>query len=92
MINNENLSFDFREILKQKAERNNAFMQEELTRNAKKKRFCVGCGQEIYREDFINQISIDEWIISGFCQFCQDEIFGKQYNKTKRINKNEYKD
>lgn len=45
-----------------------------------KQRKCVpvpwGCGKPITR--FINSISEREYNISGLCQECQDEIFGKE--------------
>lgn len=43
-----------------------------------KKRFCPGCGAAIHRpEDFRNEISRREYRISGLCQKCQDQVFGK---------------
>ena len=35
---------------------------------------CVKCGQPAI--DFRDQLSQKEYGISGFCQSCQDEIFG----------------
>lgn len=37
----------------------------------------IGCGQEVKIEDFRDEISLREYQISGLCQTCQDEIFGK---------------
>lgn len=38
----------------------------------------IGCGKEISNPEahFRNQLSFDEYRISGLCQACQDEIFG----------------
>jgi len=38
---------------------------------------CVWCGKEFEIEDLRNDISKKEATISGFCQECQDETFGK---------------
>lgn len=38
---------------------------------------CPTCGKPIKVEDFRNKISIKEFQISGMCQECQDEVFGK---------------
>ena len=38
---------------------------------------CNGCGKKINLEtEFKDAISIKEYGISGFCQQCQDEVFG----------------
>ena len=37
----------------------------------------IGCGKEVKAEDFRDEISLKEYSISGLCQNCQDEIFGK---------------
>ena len=37
----------------------------------------LGCGKPIKLSDFRNEISQREYRISGLCQQCQDEIFGK---------------
>ena len=36
---------------------------------------CVTCAKQIRDEDFRNQMSEDEYSISGMCQECQDSIF-----------------
>ena len=36
---------------------------------------CTWCGGEA--SEFKNSLSIREYTISGFCQKCQDETFGK---------------
>jgi len=38
-------------------------------------RTCVNCGKKIL--GFRDKLSEREYEISGFCQECQDEIFGK---------------
>jgi hypothetical protein len=42
---------------------------------AKEKKICVFCGEEIKMEDFKDQLSIKEYEISGLCQKCQDDTF-----------------
>jgi hypothetical protein len=42
---------------------------------AKEKKICVFCGEEIKMEDFKDQLSIKEYGISGLCQKCQDDTF-----------------
>lgn len=37
----------------------------------------LGCGKLVVMADFRNDISRREYRISGLCQSCQDEIFGK---------------
>jgi hypothetical protein len=37
----------------------------------------IGCGNEVKVDDFHDEISLREYRISGLCQTCQDEIFGK---------------
>ena len=44
---------------------------------AKEKGVCVFCGNKIKMEDFKNQLSIKEYEISGLCQKCQDDTFGR---------------
>lgn len=36
---------------------------------------CVKCGGEAFI--FIDETSRNEYMISGYCQSCQDEIFGE---------------
>lgn len=38
---------------------------------------CPFCKKHINMSEFRNQISKKEFIISGLCQNCQDEMFGK---------------
>lgn len=46
---------------------------------AVKNKKCPFCGKEIKgQEDFIDEISWKEYKISGLCQKCQDETFGKK--------------
>jgi len=44
---------------------------------AKEKGVCVTCGNKIKMEDFKDQLSIKEYGISGLCQKCQDDAFGR---------------
>lgn len=37
---------------------------------------CPFCGKEVKDDEFRNDISKREFIISGLCQNCQDEIYG----------------
>jgi RNA polymerase-binding transcription factor DksA len=39
--------------------------------------FCADCGDPIKEEDFRDEQSKKEYSISGLCQRCQDDIFGK---------------
>lgn len=38
---------------------------------------CPFCAKEIVLTEFRNRISIKEYKISGLCQDCQDDMFGK---------------
>jgi DNA repair exonuclease SbcCD ATPase subunit len=38
---------------------------------------CPLCSKEIREEDFKNDLSKKEYSISGICQVCQNEIFGR---------------
>jgi len=40
------------------------------------KSMCNGCGDAVLQESFKNEISKREYQISGFCQKCQDSVFG----------------
>jgi len=42
-----------------------------------KKVICPFCGKKVKAEDFRDQLSIKEYRISGLCQKCQDDFFGK---------------
>ena len=41
------------------------------------KRLCPFCGMPVNMEDFRNDISRKEANLSGMCQRCQDNFFGK---------------
>ena len=36
---------------------------------------CTGCNYPI--TDFRDELSMQEYMISSFCQLCQDEVFGE---------------
>ena len=39
---------------------------------------CPSCGKKIDATiEFRNEVSVREYVISGMCQECQDEVFGK---------------
>ena len=38
---------------------------------------CPLCGQKIDIRDFVDDLSLREYGISGMCQSCQDDVFGK---------------
>lgn len=38
---------------------------------------CPFCKKAISNDSFRNERSLKEYRISGLCQFCQDEVFGK---------------
>ena len=38
---------------------------------------CVTCGAQIDMDSFRDELSIREYHISGMCQDCQDDVFGK---------------
>jgi len=44
---------------------------------AKQENICTTCGKPIYPKDFRNLVSIREYDITGNCQKCQDDFFGK---------------
>jgi len=44
---------------------------------AKEKGICVTCGAKIEMGDFKDRVSIKEYGISGLCQKCQDDAFGR---------------
>jgi hypothetical protein len=41
---------------------------------------CVFCSKPIDIGDFRDELSLKEFHISGICQKCQDEVFGKDDN------------
>lgn len=47
------------------------------TIEAKLNNLCPGCYSPIDMNKFTDQISIDEFRISGLCQACQDSVFGE---------------
>jgi len=40
-----------------------------------RKNICLGCGEAV--GEFRDSLSKKEYAISGFCQVCQDKVFGK---------------
>lgn len=38
---------------------------------------CVFCGEKVTEESFRDELSLKEYRISGICQTCQDDVFGK---------------
>jgi hypothetical protein len=45
------------------------------------KGLCPSCAEPIDKETFRDDISLREYEISGFCQKCQDKIFGRGKKK-----------
>ena len=45
--------------------------------DAEEEKVCVFCHKPINFKDFRNEISRKEYAISGICQKCQDDVFGK---------------
>ena len=43
----------------------------------RKKGLCPFCGSVVDINDFYDLKSLNEYSISGLCQYCQDTIFGK---------------
>lgn len=37
---------------------------------------CTGCGKDEGYLDFVDNVSVIEWELSGLCQSCQDGVFG----------------
>ena len=37
----------------------------------------MGCGEDFSMSEFRDELSQKEYRISGFCQKCQDSVFGK---------------
>jgi len=44
---------------------------------AEEQKICVFCHNKINMEDFRDDLSRKEYNISGLCQKCQDDTFGK---------------
>ena len=42
---------------------------------------CACCGTDANKKGFVDELSIKEFKISGLCQSCQDETFGKPKKK-----------
>jgi len=42
---------------------------------------CAWCGTDANKKGFVDELSIKEFKISGLCQSCQDETFGKPKKK-----------
>lgn len=42
-----------------------------------KERVCNSCCFKVDQEQFRDELSRREYLISGFCQKCQDSVFGK---------------
>lgn len=40
--------------------------------------YCPTCNKEILMKDFVDELSLKEYNISGLCQTCQDNTFGKK--------------
>ncbi len=38
---------------------------------------CPFCKKQVKAEDFRDPLSVKEYNISGLCQFCQDDFFGR---------------
>jgi hypothetical protein len=45
--------------------------------NYRKKGLCPFCGEIVNINDFYDIRSLNEYAISGLCQYCQDTIFEK---------------
>ena len=45
--------------------------------DAEAEKICVFCHKSIKMKDFRNELSRKEYKISGICQRCQDDVFGK---------------
>ena len=39
---------------------------------------CPACDEPVSEYEFVDFLSLKEYTISGFCQKCQDEVFGDQ--------------
>lgn len=38
---------------------------------------CTLCGQKVYINEFVDELSRREYKVSGMCQSCQDDVFGR---------------
>lgn len=43
----------------------------------KERGLCPFCGKKVDENSFRDDLSLKEFKISGLCQTCQDEVFGK---------------
>ena len=50
--------------------------------------FCTICEEKINLDDFTDELSKKEFVISGMCQICQDDVF----NLTTRYFENKAKE
>ena len=50
---------------------------------------CPFCGHKDEMEEFRDRLSLEEFKISGLCQSCQDEVFGKPEIAIRRFNEGE---
>jgi len=50
--------------------------------DSKKQNICVVCNASCKPEDFKDDLSAQEYQITGFCQKCQDEVFDDPQNGT----------
>ena len=44
---------------------------------AKEQKICVSCHNKVKMEDFRDELSRKEYDISGLCNKCQDDTFGR---------------
>ena len=42
-----------------------------------KEKKCPFCKKKVNEDDFVDELSIKEFVISGLCMACQDEMFGR---------------
>lgn len=45
-----------------------------------KEQKCPFCGKDVNPNDFKDELSRKEYMISGICQTCQDEFFDTKFN------------
>ena len=56
-----------------------AGFQEEITKV--EKGLCASCGKPVDIKNFKDNESVNEYIISGLCQSCQESVFEKKGDK-----------
>lgn len=54
-------------------------MMEEMI-NRRNEGYCPFCGVATSENDFRDELSRKEYLISGLCQECQDKMFGGESN------------